>query len=187
MKIMTEFELGILDFISEKMSSPLFDKVMPVITKFGDHGILWMALTVVFLLIRKTRPLGLSMAISLALGFVCGNLLAKNIVARIRPYEYRDTITLLVSKLSDYSFPSGHSLASFEGATCIFIRNKVWGTIALILALLIAFSRLYLYVHFPTDVLTGTFFGIVFAIIGSTIVNKIYKKKNTLTKKSVID
>ena len=184
---MAEFELKILDFIADKLSGPVLDKIMPVITVFGDHGIFWMALTVLLLLFKKTRPLGLSMAFSLAIGYIWGNIVLKNLVARTRPYEYNSEINLLVKKLSDYSFPSGHSLASFEAATCIFIRYKKWGVAALVFAAAIAFSRLYLYVHFPSDVLAGTVLGIIFGIIGSTIVNKIYKKKNTLSKKSVID
>lgn len=184
---MNEFELRVLDFISDKMSSPLFDKVMPIITAFGDHGIFWIALAVVLLFFRRTRPLGLSMGISLAIGYICGNLIVKNIVARTRPYELNDSVSLLVKKLSDYSFPSGHSLASFEGAVCVFIRYKRWGVAALILAASIAFSRLYLYVHYPSDVLTGVVFGVLFAIIGSTFVNHIYRDNNTLNKKSIID
>ncbi|MBO4693046.1 MAG: phosphatase PAP2 family protein [Clostridia bacterium] len=184
---MTEFELRILDFIADKFSSPFLDKVMPIITIFGDHGIFWMTLTLVLLLFRKTRPLGLSMAISLALGYICGNLIVKNIVARTRPYEYRSEINLLVSRLSDYSFPSGHSLASFEAATCIFIRYKKWGVAALIFATLISLSRLYLYVHFPSDVLAGMALGIVFGITGSMIANRIYRNKTIVMRKSLID
>ncbi len=184
---MTEFELKILDFIADKIACPFFDKVMPIISMFGDHGIFWMALTVILLIPKKTRKLGLSMAIALALGFICGNLIIKNVVARVRPYEYRPEFNLLVNKLKDFSFPSGHSLASFEAATCIFIRYKKWGIAALTLAVLIAFSRLYLFVHFPSDVLAGTVLGIVFAIIGSMIVDRIYKSKSTINNKNLID
>ena len=184
---MLDFELNILDFIQDTFACPLLDKIMPVITVFGDHGIFWMALTAILLIPRKTRQLGLSMAFALLLGYICGNLVIKNLVARTRPYEYRPEFHLLVSRLKDFSFPSGHSLASFEAATCIFIRKKSWGTAALILAAAIALSRLYLYVHFPSDVLAGTVMGIMFAIIGTLIANKIYKRKNTLSNKSVID
>ena len=184
---MTEFELTILDFINDKLSGPILDKIMPIISMFGDHGIFWMALTAILLIPRKTRKLALSMAIALSLGFICGNLAIKNIIARTRPYEYRPEFNLLVSKLKDFSFPSGHSLASFEAATCIFIRYKKWGIAALTLAVLIAFSRLYLFVHFPSDVLAGTILGILFAVIGSIIINRIYKKKTTLNKKDLID
>lgn len=183
---MTEFELKILDFIKDTFACAFLDKAMPIISLFGDHGIFWMALTAILLIPKKTRKLGLSMAIALALGYLCGNLIIKNIVARARPYTYRD-IDLLVSELSDYSFPSGHSLASFEAATCIFIRNKKWGIPALVLAVLIALSRLYLYVHFPSDVLAGTMLGIAFAIAGTLLSNLIYKKTTTLSNKNLID
>lgn len=184
---MVEFELGILDFIQDKLACPFLNAVMPVITYFGEHGIFWIALTAILLIPKKTRPLGLSMAIALSLGFLCGNMFLKNLVQRARPYTYNTEITLLVKKLSDYSFPSGHTLASFEAATCIFIRYKKWGIAALTLATLIALSRLYLYVHFPTDVLAGMVLGIGFAVIATVIVNKIYKKRDTVSKKSNID
>lgn len=176
---MLEFELGILDFIQEKFACTFLNKAMPIVSLFGDKGIFWIALAVILLIFKKTRPLGLSMGIALALGFLFGNMAIKNIVARTRPYEYNSEITLLVSKLSDYSFPSGHTLASFEAATCIFIRYKKWGVAALVLAVLIALSRLYLYVHFPTDVLAGMVMGIIFAIVGTSVVNIIYKKINS--------
>ena len=185
---MTEFELGILSFIQDKFGCAFLDKAAPVISYFGDKGIFWISLTVLFLLFRKTRPLGFSMAIALSLGFIFGNMVIKNVVARTRPYDaYNGEITLLVKKLSDYSFPSGHTLASFEGATCIFIRYKKWGIAALTLAFLIALSRLYLFVHYPSDILAGMILGITFAIIGTLIINRIYKRRDTLSKKSNID
>ncbi|MBO4733112.1 MAG: phosphatase PAP2 family protein [Clostridia bacterium] len=184
---MLDFELGILDFIQDKLACPLLDKIMPAISVLGDKGIVCIALAVLLLIFRKTRPLGLSIGFALLLGFLCGNMAIKNIVARTRPYEYNSEIQLLVEKLTDYSFPSGHSLAVFETATCVFIRYKKWGVFALVLAILVAFSRLYLYVHFPSDVLAGILMGIIFGIIGSAITNRIYKKKSTLSKKSIID
>ena len=184
---MTEFELKILDYIKDTFGCVFLDKAMPIVSMFGDHGIFWMALTAILLIPKKTRKMGLSMAIALALGYLCGNLIIKNAVARTRPYEYRPEIELLVNKLSDYSFPSGHSLASFEASVCIFRRNKKWGVPALVLAVLIALSRLYLYVHFPSDVLAGILLGITFAIAGTVIANLIYKKATTLSNKNLID
>ena len=184
---MLDFELGILNFIHDTFTGPLLDKVMLVISNFGYKGISWMVLALILLMFKKTRQLGLSVAIALLLGLLFGNLVIKNVVARARPYEYNTEINLLVNRLSDYSFPSGHTLAAFEVTTCIFIRHKKWGIAVLILALAISFSRLYLYVHFPSDILAGMVLGITFAIIGTLIANKIYKRKNLLSKKSVID
>ncbi len=173
---MNMFEIGLLDKIGEIFGCAFLDKFMPIITMFGDAGIFWIALAVIFLIFKKTRKTGLSMGIALIIGLIIGNLILKNVVARIRPYDLNPEVMLLVEKLHDFSFPSGHTLASFEAATAIFIRNKKLGIPALILAVLIAFSRLYLYVHYPTDVLAGTLLGIGIAILATYIVNKIYSK-----------
>ena len=106
-------------------------------------------------------------------------MLLKNIVSRIRPYDLKQDIELLIKRLSDYSFPSGHTLASFEAATVLMIKDKRLGIPALILAILIAFSRIYLYVHYPSDVLAGILFGIAFAFLAVFIVDKIYIKRET--------
>ena len=169
---MNAFELNILNFIRENLANPFLDTVMPIITKFGDGGIFWIALAVVFLIFKKTRKMGLCMGLALLMGFITGNLLLKNIVARIRPYDLNPEIELLVKHLSDFSFPSGHTLASFEAATAIFINNKKWGIPALILAFLVALSRIYLYVHYPTDVLAAIILGVGFAVLSCTIIKK---------------
>ena len=83
---------------------------------------------------------------------------------RIRPCDESG-----IKPENDFSFPSGHTIASFEGAVSIFIYNKKWGIPALILAFLIAFSRLYLCFHYPTDVLVAAILGIAFAILASYI------------------
>ena len=103
------------------------------------------------------------MLISIAAGFLLGNVMLKNIAARQRPCWLDPSVELLVPVPKDFSFPSGHSLVSFEGAVCIFLFNRKWGIPALMLAVLIAFSRLYLFVHFPTDVLAGIIMGTVIA------------------------
>lgn len=169
---MNAFELNILNFIRENLANPFLDTVMPIITKFGDGGIFWIALAVVFLFFKKTRKMGLCMGLALLMGFITGNLLLKNIVARIRPYDLNPEIELLVKHLSDFSFPSGHTLASFEAATAIFINNKKWGIPALILAFLVALSRIYLYVHYPSDVLAAIILGVGFAVLSCTIIKK---------------
>ena len=173
---MNQFELSILDFIRENIANSVFDTVMPIITKFGDGGIFWIALAVLLLLFKKTRKTGLCMGLALIMGFIVGNLVLKNVVARIRPYDLNPEIELLIKHLSDFSFPSGHTLASFEAATAIFINNKKWGVACLILAFLVALSRIYLYVHYPTDVLAGMLLGIGFAIISCAIIKKYQDK-----------
>lgn len=173
---MNGFELKILDFIRENLANPVLDTVMPIITKFGDGGVFWIALAVIFLIFKKTRKMGLCMGLALLMGFITGNLILKNVVGRIRPYDLNTEIEILVKHLSDYSFPSGHTLASFEAATAIFINNKKIGIPALVLAFLIAISRIYLYVHYPSDVLAAIILGIGFAILSCFVVKKYQDK-----------
>ena len=176
------FDLPILDWIQAHLQCGFLDKVMPVITLFGDGGVFWIAVAVVLLLFARYRKTGFSMGMSLVLGLLVCNILLKPQVARIRPYnfqlqEYGREITLLVKGLNDYSFPSGHTIASFEACTVLMLHDKRLGIPATVLAILIAFSRLYLYVHYPTDVLVSLVLGILFGFLGSYIVNQIYKKK----------
>ena len=174
------FDLPILDWIAEHLYCGFLDKVMPLITLLGDAGIFWIAIAVVLLFFPKTRKMGLSMGAALLLGVVICNIIMKPAFARIRPYDYQlehfvKTIQLLVATPHDFSFPSGHTIASFEAATAICIHHKKWGVPALVLACLIAFSRLYLYVHYPTDVLASVVLGIGFAFLGSWMVKKGYE------------
>ena len=180
---MNQFEIGILDFINEHFSCAFLDKFMPFITRFADGGIFWIILAVVFILIPKTRKSGFSMGLALLFGFLIGNIFLKNVVGRIRPYDVNTDFELIVKPLSDFSFPSGHTLASFEGAVALFVRNKKLGVAALVLATLIAFSRLYLYVHYPTDVLASIILGTAIAILSCVIVDKLYIKFESKLKK----
>lgn len=173
---MNNFEIGILDFIRDTFSCTFLDKVMPIITLFGDKGIFWIAVAVLLIICKKTRKTGVSMGAALLIGVIVGNLILKNAVARIRPYDLNSGVELLVNALSDYSFPSGHTLASFEAATVLLIRDKRLGIPALVLAVLIALSRLYLYVHYPTDVLAGALLGTAIGIFACFLVNRIYEK-----------
>ncbi len=170
------FDFPILDWIAENLRCAFLDAVMPVITMLGDAGWFWIACAVILLFIPKYRKVGLSMGAALIMGLVVCNITMKPLLARIRPYDLQaqlgQTIDLLISKPHDFAFPSGHTLASFEGATVLAIHNKKLGIPALILASLIAFSRLYLYVHYVTDVLFSLGMGIGFAFLGSFMVHK---------------
>lgn len=175
---MNSFELGLLDKIDEIFSCKFLDTVMPVITKLGDGGIFWIALSVILICFKRTRKIGITMGLSLLIGYIIGNVFLKNIVARTRPYDVNSQVSVLIPKLKSFSFPSGHTLASFEGATSIFLYTKKYGIPAIILAVIIAFSRLYLYVHYPTDVLAGMVLGIAVSLLAKFIVDKIYLKRN---------
>ena len=174
------FDLPILDWIAEHLHCGFLDKLMPVITALGNGGIFWIALAVVLIIIPKYRKAGLSMGLALLMGLLVCNLTLKPLVARIRPYDFQlqqfgKTIPLLIATPHDFSFPSGHTIASFEGAVALLLYDRKLGIPAAVLAFLIAFSRLYLYVHYPTDVLASVILGTAFAILGSFLVKQGYR------------
>lgn len=173
------FDLPILDWIASHLRCGFLDVFMRGVTVLGDAGIFWILLAVALLLIPKYRRVGFSMGAALLIGLLVCNITLKPLIARPRPYDYQfthfgKTISLLIAAPKDFSFPSGHTLASFEGATVLMIHNKKLGIPALILASLIAFSRLYLYVHYPTDVLFALVMGIAFGFLGNYLVSKCY-------------
>lgn len=171
------FDLPILEWIAENLHCAFLDFLMPLITLLGDAGIFWIACAVVLLFFPKYRKVGLGMGAALIIGLLICNVTLKPLIARIRPYDYqlehfKKTIELLVATPHDYSFPSGHTLASFEAATVLLIHNRKMGIPAMVLAVLIAFSRMYLYVHYPTDVLASVVLGIGIAFLGNFLVQK---------------
>lgn len=185
-QIAVSFDLPILDWIQANLQSPLMDKIMPIITIFGDGGIFWIACALLLLVFPKTRRTGLGMGFALLMGLLICNVTLKPLVGRIRPYDLQEelgvTIQLLIERQHDFSFPSGHTIASFEACTVLMLGNKKLGIPATLLAILIAFSRLYLYVHYPTDVITSVILGTIFGIIGYAIAKKIPMKKGKYEK-----
>lgn len=190
------FDLPILNWIQQNLQSEVLDFLMPLITILGDAGIFWIACSVILMLIPKQRKAGFSMGIALLIGVVVCNLIMKPMFARIRPYTYNIDILkldwsdflvkgqLLVEKCSDFSFPSGHTIASFEASVALYKNNKRLGIPALILACLIAFSRLYLYVHYPTDVIASVILGTIFALLGNWIVHAVAAKLSSHQRKA---
>lgn len=166
------WEFHLLDWIHHNLHSDLLTAVMRVITTLGDYGLLWILLALILLAIPKTRRCGLAMALSLILCAILGNLLLKPLVARVRPYDVNTAIELFIPRLNDFSFPSGHTYSSFAGAVVLLCYYKKTGIVSLILAALIAFSRLYFYVHYPTDVLVGMLMGIGFALLSVWLVRR---------------
>lgn len=175
---LNEAELILLDGIQDLMQNRVFDVLMPIITFFGDAGWLWIAIGVFLLCFRKHRRAGLTMLVGLLCSLLIGNLLLKLTVARERPCWINEAYTLLIEIPSDYSFPSGHTLASFIGATVLGLYNRRWGYVAFPVAVLIAFSRLYLYVHYPTDVLASVLLGIAIGYGVTYVIKKLLKEKS---------
>ena len=131
------------------------------ITHLGDAGIFWIVLAVVLLLIPKTRKSGLIVAAALCIDVIVCNGILKNLFARTRPFDVNEAVQLLITAPKDFSFPSGHTAASFAAVAALYFagEKKLW-KVSLVLAVLIAFSRMYLYVHYPTDILGGVLVGL---------------------------
>lgn len=177
MQTITEIDFAILDFIQENLSCGVLDFIMPLITHLGSAGALWILAGVIMLIFRKTRKDGIFLAAALMLCLIIGNILLKNLVARDRPCWINESVEMLVSVPKDYSFPSGHSMTAFASAVVLLHWDKRFGIAALILAFVLAFSRLYLYVHFPSDVLVGALIGIAIGIAVCVIGERIIKAR----------
>lgn len=174
-------EFHILDAL-QNIHTPVLTSVMKVITSLGNGGMIWIILAVILLLLPKTRKTGMVVAAALILDLILCNGLLKNLVARTRPYDIQTTVKILIAKPSDYSFPSGHTAASFAAAMGLYFAKdrdrKLWIP-ALILSVLIAFSRLYFYVHYPTDVLGGALLGTLCGYLGAMIIEMYESRKNS--------
>ncbi len=149
-------EQNILLWLQNNMRNDILNHIMIFITSLGNAGAIWIIMAVGLLIPKKTRKTGIMVISGLLLSFIINNIILKNLVARTRPYDMIAGLTSLVGIQSDYSFPSGHTASSFVAAV-IMLGNlpKKYGVPAIILAFLIAFSRMYVGVHYPSDVIAG--------------------------------
>ena len=146
-------------YLIQDMHTPYLDSLMMSLTRMGVDSAIWMAMAIPMLFFKKTRKCGILMFVVMLLGAIVTDDIIKPLVMRERPCMIDRTVRMLVARPRTYSFPSGHALQSFACATMIFLHSKGGGIAALILAFGIAFSRMYLFVHFPTDVLAGAVIG----------------------------
>lgn len=142
------------------MSCGFLDRLFCFFTALGDGGFIWFVTGGALICTKKYRKGGVVMLCAMALGFITGNLIFKNLIARPRPCWINEDIVLLIKNPADYSFPSGHTLSSVICCTVLMRIKRTLGAFYLPIAVLIAFSRLYLYLHFPTDVLFSIAYGI---------------------------
>ncbi len=175
---------SILQWIQHTLRGPFLDAVLPAITFLGDAALIWIAAAVLLMAIKTQRAAGAAVAVALLLSLLVGNCGIKPLVARLRPCDVDLSITLLIPHPGEFSFPSGHSMSSFAAATALFLYRKKWGAAALVLAALIGFSRLYLYVHYPTDVLAGALIGVGLAFLSRFLVERYRKKRAGARPKS---
>ena len=170
------FEFAFLDWL-QQFRNPVLDALAVFFNYAGEHGEIWIAFTLLLLLFRRTRKAGCAMATALVLYLVAGDCILKPLFARPRPCDINTSITMLVARPHGHSFPSGHTASGVAAAYALWLQNRKLGAPALVLAAFIAFTRLYLYVHFPTDILGGAVLGIVLGAAASAIENYVANHK----------
>lgn len=171
-EFITRFDFSLLYFIQEHLRTSFMDGVAAFLSEVFDGGLLWLILCAVLLIFRRTRSTGVMVLAAMGVALLIGEFGMKNIFCRVRPCVVDSSVPLAVDLPSSYSFPSGHTGSSFAAATALFLRNKKWGIPSLVLAAVIGLSRMYLFVHFPTDVLAGAVLGILCAILAGFIFRK---------------
>ena len=179
---MTGFETAILDWIQQNLRTPMLDSVMVWITRLGNGGACWIILGLILLASKRHRKAGVCVLASVLVTTVTANLVLKSLVGAPRPCDINEAIQLLIPRPSGSSFPSGHTAVSFAAVMALWLeKERIWYA-ALVLAVLIAFSRMYLYVHFPGDVLGGILTGVLCAFLTAWLFKQIrgwYGKKRT--------
>ena len=156
-----KLDYAALDAIQKHLRCKVMDKLMPAVTRLGDKGLVWIITAFTMLFFPSYRKCGLSLIFGLAAGLVYGNLIAKNLARRNRPCWVEGNVPLLIDIPLDFSFPSCHTMSCFAASFVIMHYDRFIAVPALIFAAAVAFSRLYLYVHFPTDVVGGVILAIL--------------------------
>lgn len=186
-EVINQWDANLLLWIQNNLRSELLTPFMKFITTLGNAGMIWIILSIVLVINRGTRKVGITCALALLCSLLINNIILKNLISRPRPFVALKELTLLVRKPRETSFPSGHTASSFAAATVILLGSgskekghkvrRLFGVMAIVLAALIAFSRLYLGCHYPLDVIGGLGSGIACALIAMCIVNRIIKDK----------
>lgn len=174
--LLWKFDFDILFFIQNYIRNSVLDVIVPFYTSLGEDGIIWIVVGVALLIPKKTRKCGVMVLAALLVMLIVNNIILKNLIARPRPcWSYPEMIQL-VHMPKSYSFPSGHTVSAFAVAFTIFAQHKKLGIIALIMAAFMAFTRLYVFVHFPTDIYGGI-------IVAAGIAYFVYRMEKLITPK----
>lgn len=157
--------------------SAAMDSFFLALTKIaGSYGQLWVIVAALLLIFKKTRKTGVAVLVAYAAVFLLGQFALKNLFSRPRPCQIDQDFALLVARPSSSSFPSTHSAWAFAAATAIFMGHRKAGIAAYAVAALIGFSRLYMFLHFPTDVLAGMAMGIGLGVFAHWITGRVWKR-----------
>ena len=174
------FEFEILNKLHDWLSCDFMDMLMVGVSSLGNGGAIWIVAAIVMMSIKKYRKCGYVFVLALLAGLVFGNFVMKNLIARPRPCALFEGLELLVSKPTDFSFPSGHTLASFISAFILLDVNKKIGIAAMVLAVVMALSRMYLFVHFPTDILGGILLAFVIYLLARKFLKKAEQEEQSV-------
>ena len=172
------WEYSFLSFLQAHQTAGM-SSFMAFLSFLGYADLLWILLGILLLVPRRSRKTGMQVLAALAVTFVLCNLLLKPLFDRPRPFEVYQALIPLFDRPDSFSFPSGHAMAAFSAATALFCNEKAGGTAALLLAVLIGFSRMYNQVHYPTDVLAGMVIGIG---VGLLVHSLFTRRKKTINE-----
>ena len=173
LKRIQETDDFVLDWIG-RLHTPVLNKLMIIFSLLGSKGAVWIVICIPFLLQEKTMVTGVNFIVAVGLTTAVGEGIIKHAVGRIRPCHKLEYSDLLTRRPGYYSFPSGHTASSFSVFAVAFFRcdTRTWVGI-LLLAILIGFSRIYLRVHYLTDVICGLFLGILCGSVSVVIMNRL--------------
>lgn len=186
------FDLAVFQWV-QSIQTPLLTKLMVIITTLGDEGIIFILLGIVLLFMKKHRKAGFAILVALVVMLVCNNLVLKELFARTRPFNLDETAYAwwyeiykfpeMVHKPSSYSFPSGHTSSAFAAALALVFYNRKIGIPTIVFAALMGFSRIYVEVHYCTDVIGAVIVSFIYAVFAVLIVNALYPKVEPLINK----
>lgn len=167
---------NILFYIQLHLKSPALDKLMVLFTELGNGGLIWIGIAIALLLWKRSQKCGVCLTFALTLSNLFGDSLLKPFFHRIRPCNQFSDVVLLIHAPHSYSFPSGHTMVGFACATVIIYYHRKLGIAAFLLATMIAFSRMYLFVHYPTDILGGILLGVTGSCLLICVMNPLLRK-----------
>lgn len=185
----TNIDFSILYWIQDNLRNSFMDFVMPLFSNLQDGGLIWISIAVVMLFFKRTRYCGIAVLFAMGIDTLITEYGIKNIVCRVRPCNLVDDVNMLVEKPTSYSFPSNHSASAFAGAVAVMltIKKKAWTIPAFVFSGIISFSRMYVFVHFPSDVFAGILLGSTIAVLVCYLMKKtgfkaLLERKNIIEK-----
>ena len=181
-----ELDGNILLYVQDNLRTDILDSIAVPFTSLGNAGLVWILIVAMLVMYRNTRKDGLYCVVSLIMCFIVVNLFLKNVIARIRPYDAMEQIRCLVEPQMDYSFPSGHTAIAFAASVPVFIlSSKRLGVVMLIFSVLMGLSRIYVCVHYPTDVIGGAVIGILCGLVTGLVIYPRFERHNKKNSKKM--